>query len=343
MSKTTIIAEMSANHRQKLDTALDIVREVARAGADIIKTQTYKASTLTIPGPSADYIVDGGTPWDGKRLEDLYREAEMPWEFNVSIMQLAKELGLGFLSTVYDPTSVEYLEKLGVDAYKVASFEITDLSLLKLIGQTHKKLFLSTGLASGDEVRRACDAYIGSGGLSIVLFACCSSYPAPLCDMNVRRVETLRQMFPSHMIVNGYIRPERYEFGLSDHSLGSVAACASIALGATFLEKHAGRRVGTADCSFSADETELASYIRDVRRTEEVLGSGHLVNSESEFGELRYRKSMYFTRNVIKGETIKMSDLGSYRPGLGFRECDARFYCLGRVAYRDIKAGEPCL
>ncbi len=337
MSKTTIIAEMSANHRQKLDTALDIVREVARAGADVIKTQTYKASTLTIPGPSADYIVDGGTPWDGKRLEDLYREAEMPWEFNEPIMQLAKELGLGFLSTVYDPTSVEYLEKLGVDAYKVASFEITDLSLLKLIGQTHKKLFLSTGLASHAEIIEACGAYIGSGGLSVVLLACCSSYPAPLCDMNVRRIETLRNWHPSCLGL------ETYEFGLSDHSFGSVAACAAVALGATFLEKHAGMRPGTADACFSSNEIEFVKYVCDVRLTEKALGSGHLVDSRSESGEIRYRKSMYFTRDIAKGEIIKRSDLKSYRPALGYRECDALRWFVGCYASHDIKAGDPAV
>lgn len=324
-----VIAEMSANHCQDLDTAASIVREVKLAGADVIKTQTYKASTLTLPGVSASTTVNGGTPWDGSVLSDLYERAQMPWEFNEPIMKLARELGLGFLSTVYDPTSVEYLENLGVTAYKISSFELVDTELIKVVAKTGKPLILSLGMAARFEVNKAVETYLNNGGSDFCLLICCSEYPAAVENMNLSRGWALNSTKSPIM------------HGLSDHSMNSKAACMSVAMGARIIEKHAGQRPSNADASFSAGRQEFAYYIADIREAEQMMGSGVFgCSSKGEYGVKRFRKSLYFIEHVSKGTKITKNMIGSFRPDFGAQIHRLQDF-VGKTAARDLSVGDP--
>jgi N-acetylneuraminate synthase len=311
-----------------LERALEWVRAAKEAGADAIKLQTYTADTLTLPCDNRYFRIQG-TPWAGRTLHDLYKEACTPWEWHPRLKEAAEREGLDFFSTPFDPTAVDFLEKLGVPAYKVASFELVDIPLIRRIAQTGKPMILSTGMATLEEVREAVEAARGAGAREIVLLKCTSAYPAPLEEMNLRTIQNLREVFGVPV-------------GLSDHTLGIVAAVAAVALGACVVEKHLilDRKGGGADAAFSAEPGEFAEMVRAVRQTEKALGTVRYGPTSGEEATRVFRRSLFVVKDVRRGEVLTAEQVRSIRPGNGLhpRHLDE---VLGRRVTRSVPMGTP--
>ncbi|CAI8768609.1 Pseudaminic acid synthase [Pseudomonas sp. IT-P2] len=325
-----IIAEMSGNHNQSLDVALQIVEAAAKAGAHALKLQTYTAETMTLDLAEGEFFIkDPNSLWAGTSLYDLYEKAHTPWEWHVPIFARAKELGMLAFSTPFDDSAVDFLESLDVPAYKIASFENTDLPLIRRVAATGKPLIISTGMASLAELDETVRAAREAGCKDLVLLKCTSTYPATPTNSNLRTIPHLRELFGC-------------EVGLSDHSMGVGVSVAAVALGATVVEKHftLDRAAGGVDASFSLEPAELASLVVETERAWQAMGQVHYGVTEAEQKSLVYRRSLYVTADMAAGEPFTAANVRAIRPGLGLppKHTDA---VLGRRARQPIKRGTP--
>lgn len=325
-----VIAEMSGNHNQSLERALMIVEAAAAAGAHALKLQTYTADTMTLNVRGGAFeISDEKSLWKGRNLHDLYRDAHTPWEWHEPIMQRAKELGILCFSTPFDNTSVDFLEELGVPAYKIASFENTHLPLIQKVAATGKPLIISTGLASIADIDEAVRTAREAGCRDLVLLKCTSNYPATPENSNILTIPHMRELFCC-------------EVGLSDHTMGVGASLAAVAHGATVIEKHftLRRADGGVDSAFSLEPEELAMLITESERAWQSLGNVRYGAQTSESRSLIFRRSIYVSRDVAAGEILTPENLRIVRPGDGLAP---KYYdiLLGRRAIRDLVAGTP--
>ncbi len=323
-----IIAEMSGNHNQSLDRALQIVDAAAAAGAHAIKLQTYTADTMTIDVKTGEFLIqDTKSLWNGKTLYDLYKEAYTPWEWHAPLFERARKLGMIPFSTPFDETAVDFLESLGAPFYKVASFENTDLPLIRRIARTGKPVIVSTGMASLSNLEEIVRTLRSSGCENFVLLKCTSSYPATPEHSNIKTIPHLREMF-------------KCEVGLSDHTMGVGVAVASIALGATVIEKHftLSRADGGVDSAFSLEPVELKALVVETERAWQGLGAVTYGAGDSEKGSLQFRRSLYIVKDVKAGEPFTRENVRAIRPGFGL---PPKFIdeVLGKTARVDLKRG----
>ncbi len=326
-SPTFIIAELSANHNGSLDTALDTIRAAARAGADAIKLQTYTADTITIDSRKEDFMIKG-TIWEGRNLHDLYAEAYTPWEWHARLFEAARAEGLECFSSPFDPMAVDFLEQLKTPAYKVASFEITDIPLIELIASRGKPVIISTGIAEMEDIELALDACRRMGNHDIALLKCTSSYPAPIEEANLTMIRDFRERF-------GVIT------GLSDHTMGATAPIVSVCMGAKIIEKHfiLDRSIGGPDASFSMTEAEFTDMVRMVRDAEKAIGRVDYNLTEKQRKGRDFSRSLYVVRDIAAGEKLTEENIRSIRPGFGLHP---RYYreVLGKVAKVSMEKGD---
>ena len=325
-----VIAEMSGNHNQSLERALEIVEAAAQAGAHAIKLQTYTADTITLDVRGGSFeISDPDSLWAGKNLHDLYRQAYTPWEWHCPIMERARELGLICFSSPFDETAVDFLEDLGAPAYKIASFENNHLPLIQKAASTGKPLIISTGMASLGELDDAVATAREAGCTQLVLLKCTSTYPATPANTNIRTIPHLRELFGC-------------EVGLSDHTMGVGVAVASVALGATVIEKHftLSRAEGGVDSAFSLEPAELASLVQESERAWESLGQVRYGPTEAEQKSLVFRRSIYAAADIAEGEVFTAENIRIVRPGHG---ASPSLYpqLLGRKARQGYTRGTP--
>ena len=329
-NRAYMIAEMSANHGGSLENALAIVEAAARAGADCLKTQTYTADTITIDCDAEAFKIHGGL-WDGYNLHDLYKEAYTPWEWMEPIKKKCEELGIDFLSTPFDKTSVDYLENIGEEFYKIASFELVDIPLIKYIAATGKPIIMSCGMGSEEEIREAVDAIRSQGNDQIILLKCCSVYPTVSEDLNLRTITDMREKFG-------------VPIGLSDHSMGSTAAIAAVALGAVVIEKHfcLSRDIPSADSAFSMEPAEFADMIKSVHDAELALGKVFYGPTEAEAGEYTNRRSLFIVEDVEAGEELTDKNVRSIR-SYNIQGIKPKYYeeVLGKKVKTKLTRGTP--
>lgn len=300
-----IIAELSANHNGRLETALRIIEEAKKAGADAIKLQTYTADTITLNCDSEEFQIHGGL-WDGKTLYQLYQEAHMPWEWHKPLFEHARKHEITIFSSPFDNTAVDLLEDLNAPAYKIASFEAVDLPLIKYVASTGKPMIISTGMADAEEIQEAIDAAREGGCKELAILHCVSGYPAPAADYNLRIIPDMMQRF-------GLVT------GLSDHTLDNTTAIASVVLGASIIEKHftLDRNGGGPDDSFSLEPVELAALCRDSKTAWSSLGKVDYGRKSSEQGNVKFRRSLYFVKSLKAGDIVTCDAVRSVRPGFG--------------------------
>lgn len=325
-----VIAELSANHNGRLETAMRLIEEAKKAGADAVKLQTYRPDTITLNCGSEDFKIHGGL-WDGRTLYELYLEAHMPWEWHKPLFEHARLLGITIFSSPFDNTAVDLLEDLNAPAYKIASFEAIDLPLIKCVASTGKPMIISTGMADAEEIQEAIDAAREGGCKELAILHCVSGYPAAAAEYNLR---TIPDMIGRFGVVTG----------LSDHTLDNTTAIASVALGASIIEKHftLDRNGGGPDDSFSLESAELAALCRDARTAWSALGEVDYGRRPSEQANVKFRRSLYFVRDLQPGEVITADAVRSVRPGYGLPpgEIDR---VVGRRAARRIAANTPVL
>ncbi|KAA0690839.1 pseudaminic acid synthase [Halopseudomonas laoshanensis] len=323
-----IIAELSANHNGKLETALKIIEQAKKAGADAVKLQTYTADTITLNCDSEDFQIKGGL-WDGRSLYDLYQQAHMPWDWHKPLFDRARDLSITIFSSPFDNTAVDMLEDLNAPAYKIASFEAVDLPLIKYVASTGKPMIISTGMANDVEIKEAIDAALGAGCTSLAILHCVSGYPAPASDYNLNVIPDMIQRF-------GLVT------GLSDHTLDNTTAITSVALGASIVEKHftLDRRAGGPDDSFSLEPKELSALCNDSKTAWAALGLVNYGRKSSEQGNVRFRRSIYFVKPLKSGERITKDSIRSVRPGFGLppKYLDE---IVGKKVNRDVAFATP--
>ena len=304
-SKVFIIAELSANHNGSIDTAIETIRAAKRSGADCIKLQTYTAETITLDCDKEDFLIKG-TIWEGKNLYKLYKEAYTPWEWHEKLFKVAKEEGLICFSSPFDKTAVDFLENLNTPAYKIASFEITDIPLIEYVASKGKPIILSTGIATIEDIELALDACKRVGNNDIALLKCTSSYPAPIKEANMCMVKDLS---------------ERYDVisGLSDHTIGSTVPLVATCFGAKIIEKHfiLDHSVGGPDASFSMDETEFTEMVVAVREAEKAIGLVDYTLTDKQIKGKDFSRSLYVVENMNAGDVITEKNVRSIRPGFG--------------------------
>jgi pseudaminic acid synthase len=328
LKQTYIIAEMSANHAGCLENAKKIIGAAKEAGADCIKIQTYTPDTMTIDCTNKYFQIDGGT-WDGENLYHLYEKAYTPWEWQEELKQQAEELELDFLSTPFDKTSVDFLEDLGVEFYKIASFELVDIPLIEYVASKGKPIILSTGMGTKEEIEEAVSAIKAQENDKVVLLRCSSAYPAVSDEMNLLTIQDMKKYFGLPV-------------GLSDHSMGSVAAVTAVALGARVIEKHfcLNRDIKNPDASFSMEPTEFQQMVQDVRAAERAIGTVNYGPSDQEKNSIIFRRSIFAVEDIEKGETITEKNTRVIRPGYGLKPKEYK-NVLGMVAKKHISYGEP--
>ena len=328
--KPFIIAEMSGNHNQSLDRALEIVDAAAKAGAHAIKLQTYTAETMTLALDQGEFFIsDPKSLWVGQSMHALYKKAHTPWEWHAPIMERAGERGLVCFSSPFDESAIDFLETLNVPAYKIASFECVDLTLIRKAASTGKPLIISTGMASVSEIAEAVSAARSSGCRDLILLKCTSTYPASPENTNLRTIADMRDLFGC-------------EIGLSDHTMGIGAAIAAVAVGATVIEKHftLSRADGGVDSTFSLEPAELASLVVESRRAWQALGGIHYGPTAAEEQAVLRRRSLYISKDMKAGDIFTEDNLRRIRPGHGL---PPKYYetVLGRRIKNDKKAGTP--
>jgi len=323
-----VIAEVSANHNGSLDRALATITAAKQSGADAVKIQTYTADTMTIDCDLPDFVIKGGL-WDGYKLYDLYKWAQTPYEWHPALFDHAKKVGITLFSTPFDETAVDLLESLNTPAYKIASFELVDLPLIECVARTGKPMIMSTGMASEEEIQDAVVTAGNAGCKELVLLHCISSYPAPMDQAHLRQIPALAERF-------------KLPVGLSDHTLGTTASVAAVALGACVIEKHftLSRADKGPDCEFSLEPQELKRLCEEVKAAWAALGNAGFGREKAEEGSKVFRRSLYIVEDVKKGEKLTAKNLRRIRPGLGI---EPKLYktVLGKTVKRDLKKGEP--
>jgi len=326
---TYVVAEMSANHDQNFNEAVKIIEAARKTGADAVKLQTYTPDTLTIDCDREYFQINKGSLWESRNLYHLYDEAYTPWEWQPQLKEIADKLGIVLFSTPFDTTAVDYLEEMDVPAYKIASFEIVDLALIRRVGQTGKPIIMSTGMASRAEIDEALNAIRETGNRQIALLKCTSAYPAPPEAMNLATIPHLSRTFGVPV-------------GLSDHTLDTAVPVAGVALGACIVEKHftLSRSAPGPDNAFSLEPDEFKAMVEAVRIVEKALGSVHYGVSEHESQSLIFRRSLFVVQDMEDGEMFTADNLRSIRPGHGLH---TRYLTdvLGRYANQNIQRGTP--
>lgn len=300
-----IIAEMSANHNGSIENAFKIIEQAKRCGADAVKLQTYTADTITLNSRAPEFMIRG-TLWDGQSLHELYQKAHMPWDWHKPLFDFAREQGITIFSSPFDFSAVDLLESLNAPAYKIASFEMVDLPLIRYVAQTGKPMIISTGMADADEIAEAVETAKSAGCRELVVLHCVSGYPAPAADYNLRTLPDMAARFDTLV-------------GLSDHTLDNTTAVASVVLGACVIEKHftLDRNGGGADDSFSLEPDGLQALCRDSKTAWQALGRVHYGLKSSEQGNVQFRRSLYFVKDMQKGDAIDETCIRSVRPGFG--------------------------
>ena len=325
-----VICELSANHNGDFDAAIRLIDAAKKTGADAVKIQTYRADTMTLDSDRPEFRISGGL-WDGRMLYSLYEEAYTPWEWHRPMFDHARKLGITMFSTPFDPTAVDMLENLGAPAYKIASFEAVDLRLIRYAASTGKPMIISTGMADADEIEEAIAAARDGGCTQLAILHCVSGYPAPAGDYNLATIPDMIERF-------GVVT------GLSDHTLDNTTAIASVALGASVLEKHftLDRSGGGPDDSFSLEPSEFAHLCESARTSWAAKGRVDYGRKSSEQGNVTFRRSLYVAKDIPAGSQISPENVRSVRPGHGIAP---KYYdiVMGKVAVRELKFGEPLL
>jgi len=324
-----VVAELSANHLQDFARAEAIVRAAAAAGADAVKLQTYTADTITLDADGPLFRIGGSTPWEGERLYEIYQRAFTPWEWQPALSSLARELEIDCFSAPFDPSAVEFLEKLDLPAYKIASFELIDLPLVERCARTGKPVILSTGMASLEEIGEAIAAARAAGDGGVALLKCTSAYPSPAVALNLRSISELSARFDVPV-------------GLSDHTLDPEVPVSAVALGACIVERHLTlrRADGGPDAVFSLEPAELAAMVKSIRLCEQALGAPRFGPGEAEREMLRFRRSLFVVRDIRAGEALTHANVRSLRPGAGLAPKHLR-EVIGRRAACDLARGTP--
>ena len=326
-NKVFIIAELSANHNGDLEIAIETVRAAKSAGADAIKLQTYTADTITLDCDNEDFIIKGGTLWDGKTLHSLYKEAFTPWEWHEELFRVAKEEGLVCFSSPFDVTAVDFLEQFDVPAYKIASFEITDIPLIEYTASKGKPIIMSTGIATYEDIQLAVGTCRAVGNNDITILKCTSAYPAPIEEANL----IMMQQFAKDFDV---------KVGLSDHTLGITLPVAATMLGASVIEKHfiLDKSIGGPDAAFSLDEAEFTQMVKAVRGAQKAIGKVSYELTEKQKSGKQFSRSLYVSKDVNKGDVITKENVRSVRPGYGLHPKHLEDI-LGKTFNSDIEKG----
>ena len=328
-SQTYIIAEMSGNHNMDYERAVKIVEAAKEAGADAIKLQTYTADTITLNSDAPCFQITQGTLWDGTTLHKLYEEAYTPWEWQPKLKELAESLGLDCFSSPFDFTSVDFLEKMDVPAYKIASFEITDIPLIKKVAETGKPVIISTGIATVEDIELAIKTCKDAGNENVILLKCSSAYPAPYESINLNTMVDMADKFGCIM-------------GLSDHTMGSAVSIAAVAMGAKVIEKHLtlARADGGVDAAFSMEPQEFKEMVEGIRNVEKAKGIVSYDLTDKQKSQRTFSRSLFIAADIKAGEILTPENLRSVRPANGLH---TKYYeeLLGRKVVRDCKYGEP--
>lgn len=323
-----IIAEMSANHAGSIENAKRIIRAAKESGADCVKIQTYTPDTITIDCDNEYFQINKGT-WKGENLYQLYGKAYTPWEWQKELLEEAKKVGIDFFSTPFDFSSVDFLEEIGVEFYKIASFELVDLPLIRYVASKKKPMIMSTGMSTLGEIEAAVKTAREAGNDQIALLRCASAYPAITDQMNLKTMVNMAEVF-------------NVPVGLSDHSMGSVGAVTAVALGASIIEKHfcLDRAMENPDSVFSMNPEEFSSMVRDIRQAQKAIGTVSYGPTEQEASNIVFRRSVFCVKDIKKGEEITTENIRIIRPGYGM---EPKYYeeVLGQRALRDIKRGTP--
>lgn len=326
---TFVIAELSANHNQSLAMARETIAAAAEAGADAIKLQTYRPDTITFPGTSPIFTVGDGSQWDGRSLYDLYAEGMTPWEWHGELFEEAARLGLEAFSSPFDPTAVDFLEELGVPAYKIASFEITDIPLIDKVARLGKPVILSTGIADLSDIELALETCRAAGNDRLVVLKCTSAYPAPLDQLNLLTIPDIKDRFSTHV-------------GLSDHTMSPAAAVVAVALGADVIERHItlDRGSGGIDSSFSSNPDEFREMVTLVRQAESALGSVTYEPTAAAVSSRRFARSLFVVADAATGDVVDTRNVRSIRPAGGMHPRHLSSL-LGRRFSARVAAGTP--
>ena len=322
-----VIAEMSANHNGDIDNAYKIIDMAKASGADAVKLQTYRPDTITMDMSTPEFMIEGGL-WDGQSLYELYKGACMPWEWHQPLFDYAKKVGITIFSSPFDNTAVDLLEDLNTPAYKIASFEAVDLPLIKYVAQTGKPMIISTGMANSEEIQEAIEAARDGGCEELAILHCVSGYPAPAGDYNLRTLVDMQKKF-------GLVT------GLSDHTIDNTTAITSVALGASIIEKHVtlDRNGGGPDDSFSLEAKELEQLCVGSKTAWEALGKIDYGRKSSEQANVKFRRSLYFVKNIRAGDIITDNHVKSIRPGYGLSP-KYKDLVIGKVVNQNIKRGD---
>ena len=323
-----IIAELSANHNGSIQSALDTIKVAKEIGANAIKLQTYTAETMTLNCNKNDFIIKGGTLWDGKLLYNLYEEAYTPWEWHKELFEYARSINIDIFSSPFDKTAVDFLEQFNPSAYKIASFEITDYELIRYTASKGKPIIISTGIATIDEIWDVVDICRSEGNNDIILLKCTSAYPASLEDANLRTIPNLAETFD---VISGF----------SDHTLGTTASIVAVTLGAKVIEKHfiLDKSIGGPDAAFSLDKQEFAEMVRAIRDAEKLLGKVDYSMTEKKKKNRQFARSLYISKDIKKGEIFTQEHIRSVRPGYGMHPKYLNDM-LGKAAQKDYCLGD---
>lgn len=325
---TYIIAELSANHNGSLQTALETIKAAKECGASAIKLQTYRADTMTLNSKNEDFMISGGTLWDGKNLYELYEEAYTPWEWHKELFDYARSLDIDIFSTPFDKSAVDFLEQFNPIAYKIASFEVTDYEFVRYVASKQKPIIISTGIATIDEILDVVNICKGEGNENIILLKCTSQYPAPLNEANLKTISNMKETFG-------------VEVGFSDHTLGVTAPIVAVTLGAKVIEKHfiLDKSIGGADCEFSLDKNAFSLMVQTIKETEELIGIVDYSLNKKREKQRRFARSLYISSDIKKGEVFTLENIKSVRPFYGLHPKYLNDI-LGKVALKDYKFGD---
>ena len=325
---TYIIAELSANHNGSLQIALDTIKAAKECGANAIKLQTYTADTITLDCKNEDFMIDGGTLWDGKNLYELYKEAHTPWEWHKELFEYARSLDIDIFSTPFDKSAVDFLEQFNPSAYKIASFEITDYELVRYTASKMKPMIISTGIATIDEILDVVNICKSVGNEDIILLKCTSEYPALLEEANLKTISNMKETFG-------------VEVGFSDHTIGITAPIVAVTLGASVIEKHfiIDKSIGGADCEFSMDKKDFSIMVKAIRETQKLLGIVDYSLNEKKVKQRRFARSLYVSKDIKKGEKFTLENIKSVRPGFGLHPKYLNDI-LEKTSLKDYKFGD---